>query len=224
MDPDSLRRLAMLAVGLVIAVTVHEFAHARAALAAGDDTAKRMGRVSLNPIDHLDLFGTLLFISLIAMNSSFVFGWGKPVPVNPANFKSPRWDSLKVSLWGPLSNVITACVLTLVLKYLILPYASMAYIELAGLCIKFNLVLAVFNLLPILPLDGSKIFSSLLPITQARIYERAVSKYGMFIVFALILIRIPGHGSIISMAIIPPVDMAFRALMGFVIGHGPMLT
>jgi Zn-dependent protease len=221
MDPNILKRVAMSLVGFLIAITVHEFAHARAALAAGDDTAKRMGRVSLNPIDHLDPLGTIMFI--MTAISGFGIAWGKPVPVNPYNFKNPRWDSLKVSLWGPLSNIITACVLTLILKYVILPLAP-AYVELAGLCILFNLCLAVFNLLPIPPLDGSKIFSSLLPITQAKVYDRTMGRYGMLVLFALILIRIPGHDSIISMAIGPPIMTAFRVLMGFVAGHGTILT
>lgn len=217
----NLRHLAMSVVGFLIAITVHEYAHARAALAAGDETAKRMGRVSLNPIDHLDPMGTLMFI-FTAM-SGYGLAWGKPVPVNPFNFRSPRWDSLKVSIWGPLSNLITACILTLMLKFG--RYAVPAeYFELIGLCILFNVGLAVFNMIPVPPLDGSKVLSSLMPISQARAYDRMVGRYGAFVLLALILIRVPGHGSIIGTLIGPPIMKAYGLLMTFALGHGPVLT
>lgn len=205
--------LAMRLVAFLIAITVHEFAHARAALAAGDDTAKSMGRVSLNPIDHLDVFGTIMFI--VTAISGFGLAWGKPVPVNPNNFKSPRWDSLKVSIWGPLSNIITACVLTIVLKFIISPFAP-AYIKMAEICILLNLGLAMFNMIPIPPLDGSKVLSSLLPIDGARVYDRTMARYGMMILLALILFRIPSTGeSVIGMAIGPPIMKAYGLLLKF---------
>ncbi len=205
-----LRYLAMSLVGFLVAITVHEFAHARAALAAGDETAKRMGRLSLNPIDHLDPLGTIMFI--LTAISGFGIAWGKPVPINPNNFNSPRWDTLKVSIWGPLSNIITACIITLLLRFMVIPLAP-DFIELTELCILFNLGLAFFNMLPVPPLDGSKVLSSLLPAESARKYESIMGRYGMMIILAMLIIRFPGGGSVIGMLVRPPIMFAFKALL-----------
>lgn len=174
----SIQEMAMYALAFLLALTVHEYAHARAALSAGDDTAEKAGRVSLNPLDHLDTIGTLMFVASVI--NGFGIAWGKPVPVNPYNFKNPRWDSLKVSLWGPLSNVITAFALSLVLKFIIEPWIP-AYGALINLCIIFNLAIAFFNLIPIPPLDGSHILSALLPVQAARRYDAVMGRYGIVI-------------------------------------------
>ena len=134
-------------IALLVAITIHEFAHAYLANAYGDPTAKMMGRVSLNPFVHLDLYGTI-FLLLAG------FGWGKPVMVNPNNCKNPKFDNLTVSLAGPISNLLLAVILGLVYRFFDLP----AYLEFfIFLIIFFNLTLMIFNLIPIPPLDGSKI-------------------------------------------------------------------
>ncbi len=136
-------------VAILGAISIHEFAHAFTANLYGDNTPKLMGRLTLNPFAHLDLWGTI-FLLLAG------FGWGKPVIVNPQNFKNPRLDNLTVSLAGPISNLILAVILGLILRFFNLPAFLSSLLE---ILIFFNLVLMIFNLIPIPPLDGSKILS-----------------------------------------------------------------
>lgn len=136
-------------LALLIAITIHEFAHAWTANFYGDPTSKLMGRLSLNPFVHLDIMGTL-FLLLAG------FGWGKPVMVNPRNFKNPKLDHLTVALAGPMSNLLLAIFLGLIYRLMVLPTILQ---ELIFLVIFFNLVLMIFNLIPIPPLDGSKILT-----------------------------------------------------------------
>ena len=136
-------------LALLLAITIHEFAHGWAAGFYGDPTAKLMGRLTLNPLAHLDLMGTI-FLLLAG------FGWGKPVVINSNNFKNPKLDNLTVSLAGPLSNLLLAVVLGLVYRVLNLPTLLEGFIV---LIVFFNLVLMIFNLLPIPPLDGSHILA-----------------------------------------------------------------
>ena len=200
-----MQHIVMMAVAFLTALTIHEYAHARAALAAGDDTAKLAGRISLNPLDHLDPLGTLMF-ALMLMNG-WGIAWGKPVPINPSRFKSPRWDSLKVSLWGPLSNLLMAIALGMILRFVPLPIPKV-YIDLIKTCVLINLMLAFFNLIPVPPLDGSKIFSSLLPYETARRYDYVMGRYGLLILLAILFTGIVG------MVIGPPVYILYNLLAG----------
>lgn len=140
-------------LALIVAISVHEFAHGWMANHLGDATAKMEGRVTLNPLAHFDPLGTL-FLFLVG------FGWGKPVPVNPHNLKNPKVDGLKISLAGPLSNFFVAIIFALILRFLPLNEAlgNIIYI-----IIQLNLTLMVFNLIPIPPLDGAGILVGLLP-------------------------------------------------------------
>jgi Zn-dependent protease len=144
--------LLNLIIAILAALTIHEYSHALVAYWLGDPTAKNAGRLTLNPIKHLDPWGTLLF--LIAR-----IGWGKPVPTNPSYFKNPKRDSALVALAGPASNIILAILLTIPMG-LQMPLALASLIQLT---FYINIVLAVFNLIPIPPLDGSKIIAILLP-------------------------------------------------------------
>lgn len=201
-------------VALMICFTIHEFAHAYSAYRAGDDTAKLAGRVSLNPIDHLDPLGT--FMMVMSSIAGFGIGWGKPVPVNPYRMRRPRWDNLLVSLWGPLSNLLTAAVVGTVLRFfgpsMLLSNSPLAVNgELLLLYITMiSIGLAVFNLLPIPPLDGSHILSALLPYEAARKYDTFVGQYGLFLF--LLLIMLPGNplGFILG----PPRALLFTLFTG----------
>lgn len=203
----SIQEMAMRTIAFLVALTVHEYAHAKAALVAGDDTAQRAGRVSLNPLDHLDPMGTLLFF--VTMIAGFGIAWGKPVPVNHYNLKSPRWDSLKVSIWGPLSNIITAVILAIVLRLVIGPLHLYFWADLLSYTFFFNLVIAVFNMIPIPPLDGSHILAALLPYEVARKYGEIMSNP---IIRTILIVVVIGGG--FRMFIGPPVEFLTRFLLG----------
>ncbi len=179
----SIQEMVIMTTAFLIGLTVHEFAHARAALHAGDDTAKEAGRVTLDPLAHLDPVGTIFFV--LTMLGGFGIAWGKPVPIDVLKFKNPRWDNLKVSLWGPLSNIILAFILGLLFRA-INDKIPENYAILLFFIVQFNIVLAFFNLIPIAPLDGSDILTSLLPIELAQKYNQFMARYG-FILFLIII-------------------------------------
>lgn len=160
--------------GLILALAFHEAAHAYAAHMLGDDTAKNEGRLTINPFAHLDILGTLSLIF-------FKFGWGKPVPVNPNNFKSPAFGNLMVAIAGPSMNLLIAVILAMVARFL--PIESIAF-SIIDAIVYINILLAFFNLLPIPPLDGSKILG--LFMSQESYYE--LEKYGPFILIAFIFV------------------------------------
>ena len=170
-------------VGLVLAVTVHEFSHAWVALYLGDPTAKYKGRVTLNPLAHLDPMGTIMLF-LVGL------GWGKPVPVNPYNLRNPKRDSALVSLAGPASNILTAIVIAIPYKYLIMHGGTEVSFEVARFLrasFDLNLILAIFNFVPLPPLDGSKIIGVFIPDRLYGKYQRFLEdgiKY--FVAFILI--------------------------------------
>jgi len=163
MDPILI--LIQIAV-LLMSVVIHEVSHGLAANRLGDPTAKYAGRLSLNPLKHLDPWGSFLMpISLLILGSPFLFGYAKPVPYNPNNLKNKKWGPAMVAAAGPLSNLVIALVFGLVLIFS--PISSSPYIgnliNIFAYIVILNLVLAVFNLIPIPPLDGSKIISAVLP-------------------------------------------------------------
>jgi len=169
----------------IFAVIIHEVAHGWAAYRLGDPTAKYLGRLTLNPIPHIDPVGTVILpILLMVMNSPVVFGWAKSVPINFLALRNPKKDIIYVGLAGPLANIIFAFILTALFRL----FAVMHSPVLAGIVfssIVINLFLAAFNLIPLPPLDGSRILFGLLPARLAVRYM-SVEKYGFIILFILI--------------------------------------
>jgi Zn-dependent protease len=168
---------------LLFSVIIHELAHGYVAQSLGDPTAKYAGRLTLNPIVHLDIFGSILLPLLLFISGSpFLVGWAKPVPINPYNFRDQKWGSLKVAIAGPLSNISLAIVFGLIIRFVPLP---VALLTLFSFIVQINLMLALFNLIPIPPLDGHWILFTFIPegFTKAKIF---LQQYGIFILLFLL--------------------------------------
>ncbi|MBI2934996.1 MAG: site-2 protease family protein [Chloroflexi bacterium] len=196
------RMLALSALALAVAITIHEFSHAYIAFRLGDPTAQSQGRISLNPVRHLDPLGTiLLFVA--------GFGWGKPVPVNPYYLKhGPRKGMALVALAGPVSNLLLAAALGPVLR--LAPLALETFFEYAFI---YNIVLAIFNLLPVPPLDGSNILMGILPSGLAASYSR-VMPFGPAILLGVIMIDRFTPGSILGSVMGPPMQFFANLFLG----------
>lgn len=176
-------------VVLIFSAILHEVAHGFVADKLGDPTARLMGRLTLNPRPHIDLWMSLILpLLLIMSNSPVIFGAAKPVPVDPFNLKEGRKDMAIVSLAGPLTNVLLAVVAAGIIRVLNIYLSSylLSLIPFLSLIVKLNLLLAIFNLLPIPPLDGSKIFALILPEKDANAYL-SLSSIGFFLIFFLLL-------------------------------------
>ena len=186
-----LQRIVVWILPVVFAITVHEVAHGWVAKKYGDNTASLLGRLTLNPVKHIDLLGTLIIPGLLLLSGTgFIFGWAKPVPVDPRNFKNPRRDMAIVALAGPVSNLLMAVAWALVTRLGVTIGAQteaislpLIYTGVAG--ISINLVLAILNLLPIPPLDGSRILTGILPSYWAWQYNR-LERFGFIILVVLL--------------------------------------
>ncbi len=189
---------------LVFSAIVHEYMHGWMADRLGDPTAKDAGRLTLNPIPHLDLFGSVLLPAMLVLsNVGFVFGWAKPVPFNPYNLSDKKYGSAKVALAGPLGNLIVALFFGLILRFINLPSPELAM--LFSMIVQINLLLMVFNLVPIPPLDGSKVVMPFLPINMQENMIK-LEKYGMFIVLLFIMFGFS--------IVIPIINFLFRVIVG----------
>ena len=179
---------------LIITIMAHEIAHGAMAYAFGDPTAKNEGRLTLNPLKHIDWFGSVLLPFLLYISSSgFIFGWAKPVPYNPYNLRNRRVGEFCVAIAGILTNFLIALTFTAVIKFAVVLNLSQPVISLLYYIIFINIVLGVFNLVPIPPLDGSKILFSLVPYRFER-HLQTLDKYG----FYFLIIFIVFFGGVIS--------------------------
>ncbi|HTX42307.1 MAG TPA: site-2 protease family protein [Acidobacteriaceae bacterium] len=217
---------------LLFSLSIHEAAHAWTANRLGDPTARMLGRITLNPVKHIDLFGTIILpIIMLVINPNFLFGWAKPTPVTPRNFKNVTRDDILTTLAGPASNILAAVAAAVVLLIIshtsrdgaaivhyvaasgdlsILMASGSLLIPLVGLfylAIFLNLILAAFNLLPLPPLDGSHVFRHLLPARALRVYD-SIGIFGLFVIFIW-------GGPLIGFLINPALTGLRRILLSF---------
>lgn len=178
---------AIVVIPIVLAVTLHEAAHGWAAWKLGDDTAYKLGRVTFNPLRHIDLMGTILIPGLLVFaNTGFVFGWAKPVPVSFGRLGSPRRDMILVAAAGPGINLILAVLAGAALS--LSPFSDSSIVNRSlDFAIFINVLLAIFNMLPLPPLDGGRVLTGLLPAWLARPFSE-IERYGFFILIGLIFI------------------------------------
>jgi Zn-dependent protease len=205
-----LREISILAVPFLMAITVHEFAHGYVAYLLGDPTAKNEGRLTLNPLKHLDPMGTLVLVL------TRMIGWAKPVPVDPRYFRDPRKGMIYVSLAGAGANFVLAVAFALLFRGVVIlmgsgfsPLSYQVLVPVALMCqagVMINLFLGAFNLLPIPPLDGSKVLAGLLPPNLAYSYMQ-IERYGMLLIILLIFLGVFRY-------VLEPMRMIGRLLLG----------
>ena len=212
LELSTIQQIAVWILPVLFAITFHEAAHAWVAYKLGDNTAMMLGRLSFNPINHIDPIGSVVvpIVTLIISNFSFVFGWAKPVPIRSSNFANPRRDLAIATAAGPLANLLMAFLWAGCMKLALLtnPQGSMVavFVILAAKAgILINLVLAFLNLIPLPPLDGSKIVMAFLSARQSIKYEK-IEPFGFFILLALMFT------GVLSWLISPPINMSWSVL------------
>ncbi len=213
---DTLLKIATWLVPLVIAIVFHEVAHGRVAKHFGDMTAHEQGRLTLNPLRHVDPIGTVILPMILALAHAPIFGWAKPVPVNPNRMRNPRWNMVAVAAAGPASNIVLATVSAAILSVVVTSAGGASTTFIVTNLVNFiaiNLFLAVFNMIPIPPFDGSKVLAGFLPDGIRQRYQR-LDRYAM--TFAILLLVVipqfwPGF-NLLGRFVTPPVQWLFGAI------------
>ena len=190
---------------LLFSVVIHEVSHGAVAYALGDPTAKNEGRLTLNPISHLDFFGSIFLPIILYMSAGFIFGWAKPVPYNPYNLKNQKYGPAMVGIAGPLSNFLIALVFGVLIRFSGVLNLPAAFLQIAFFIAFLNLILAVFNLVPIPPLDGSKVLFAFLPARSIE-FQEIFERYGIFLLLIFIFF--------FSGIILPVVTFLLRLITG----------
>ena len=190
---------------LVFSIVIHEVSHGATAYALGDDTAKNEGRLTLNPLPHIDPFGSIILPAIMLLSGGPVFGWARPVPYNPFYLKNQKYGPALVGAAGPLSNILIAVVFGFSIRFAGALSLSPQFIQIAASIALLNLILAVFNLVPIPPLDGSKVLFAALPRSAERLQE-FFEKYGMVLLLVFIFF--------FSGVILPLAGFLFRLITG----------
>lgn len=200
MDPALIQKICIWVIPLIFAITVHEVAHGWVASKFGDQTARLAGRLTLNPIKHIDLIGTIVVPIVLLIFSPVIFGWAKPVPVDARNLRNPRLDMIFVALAGPISNFIMALLWALLATSTqhLSPWFSIPLVKMGLAGVGINVMLGVLNLLPIPPLDGSRVVYNLLPPRLAFQYSR-IEPYGFIILLVMIFTNV------LSYILFPPI-------------------
>lgn len=190
---------------LIMSVVIHEVSHGYVAGMLGDPTAKLAGRLTLNPLKHLDFMGSIVVPTVTFLFGGFIFGWAKPVPYNPYNLKNQKWGPALVGLAGPFSNILVAIFFGAFIR-LNTGFLSSAFVEIAVYVVFINLILAIFNMVPIPPLDGSKVLFALIPYRYSYIQYK-MEKYGLILLIFFIFF--------LFQFIIPVISSLFQLITGF---------
>ena len=214
--PVKLIEVAITVVVILISLSLHEAAHAYAAKALGDDTAQKAGRLSLNPLAHIDLMGTIVIPLILRYLTGIMFGWAKPVPVNPYKLRFQRWGYVIVSFAGPAANLILSAIAVFILiscESRLMQFSALPLVELLYAVAVSNVFLAIFNLIPIPPLDGSALLGAILPPRLHHIYYRYMAPYGTLILFALLYFKAFNWLKFIALGYLGLVEQGVKTLL-----------